>query len=982
MAKVIKLHVPVKGVQIVENSLSLYTAGLGDFLTAAVHPSNASKKDITWKSSNSSVATVSPGGWITPVGKGSSIITATTVDGGFSESRPVYVDYDYIPVIGVSITPRSLNLVNSWAMEQRLYYTLTPVNASVPFVSWSSSDPSVATVSSNGTVQPMKPGVTIISVRTKDGGFTDTCKVTITPFPLRSISLDRNNIVIQVGETGSPLVYAWTPYAANPDLIWTSTDPEVADLDFSLVNQTMVIQEPRDKKKFYTFNDKCCRLGPNVIPKGPGRAIVTVSTENGQFVDSCEIIVAPAIIPVTGVALNVNQLEVSVGDEPFSLTAAVYPEDASEQDVIWDSSAPEVALVVDGFIKPMAPGKAVITATTVDGGYADSCFVNIVPAVIRVTGVSLNIREIEATVGDEILTLVASIFPTDASEQGLVWETSSEDVTMVENGVILALTPGQSVISVTTIDGSFSDTCLVNVVPEYIAVTGVTLDKKKVEAKTGDESILLQAEIHPPEATKRTLTWSSSNDLAVRVKDGVLTPVAAGKSVITVTAVDGGFTDSCEIIVTKAFIAVRGVKLNKAVLEVTAGDKPIALEATVFPENATMKGLVWSSSDESLVQVGNGLVLPLSPGHAVITVATVDGDFTDTCKVIVEQERLAVKAVKLNINELEIIRGEGTWQLDAVIYPEYAYEQGLIWASSNEAVVTVNQGVITPHAGGTAVITVTTVDGGFSDKCEVTILQERVMVSGISLNKHRLDLIEGKGEAILAAEVLPPNAENKTVLWDSSNEEVAEVHSGVVFPLSPGRAVIAAVTEDGRFMDECEVFVEEFIPVRKVHIDPDSKALNSKQPFVALEAWLDPEYATNQVITWKSSNEEVARVDKDGMVRAVAKGKAIITAAADEGLVTAECKITVSSITPVKGVELNHELMVVEPGAALVPLRAMVYPRSATNRSVIWSSSNPEVAAMEDNKLVIRVHNGETNIIVTTEEGGFSATCKVIVKLK
>ncbi|MGE5404166.1 MAG: Ig-like domain-containing protein, partial [Candidatus Saccharibacteria bacterium] len=244
------------------------------------------------------------------------------------------------------------------------------------------------------------------------------------------------------------------------------------------------------------------------------------------------------------------------------------------------------------------------------------------------------------------------------------------------------------------------------------------------------------------------------------------------------------------------------------------------------------------------------------------------------------------------------------------------------------------------------------------------------------------DMIEGKGEWVLTAEVLPANADNQKVRWDSSNEDVAEVHSGVVFPLSPGRAVISAVTEDGGFIDECEVFVEEFIPVRKVRIDPDSKVLSAKQPFVALEAWLDPEYATNQVITWKSSNEQVARVDKDGIVRAIAKGKAIITAVADEGLVTAECKITVANITHVRGVELNHEVMVIEPGAALVPLRATVYPRSATNQNVIWSSSNPEVATMEDNKLVIRVHNGETDITVTTEDGGYTAACKVVVKLK
>ena len=170
--------VRVTGVSLDKSSLSL-SAGGSSQLTATVYPANAGNKAVSWSSSDTSVASVSSSGLVTAVGGGVATITVTTADGGYTASCAVTVKTtpSSVPVTGVSLNESSLTL--TVGESSQLSATVYPANADNKAVSWSSSNPTVASVSSGGLVTAVNGGQAIITVTTADGGYTASCAVTV-----------------------------------------------------------------------------------------------------------------------------------------------------------------------------------------------------------------------------------------------------------------------------------------------------------------------------------------------------------------------------------------------------------------------------------------------------------------------------------------------------------------------------------------------------------------------------------------------------------------------------------------------------------------------------------------------------------------------------------------------------------------------------------------------------------------------------------
>jgi uncharacterized protein YjdB len=169
-----------------------------------------------------------------------------------------------------------------------------------------------------------------------------------------------------------------------------------------------------------------------------------------------------------------------------------------------------------------------------------------------------------------------------------------------------------------------------------VAVTSVTLDQTSKALFVGDE-FDLTATITPDNATVKTVTWASSDETKATVVNGHVTALAAGTPTITVTTTDGGKTATCELTISN--IAVTGVTLNKdaAIIYTGSVNNTVLLTPTIAPVNATIKTVLWESSDEEVATVDeNGLVTAVAEGTATITVTTTDGSFTATCVITVE----------------------------------------------------------------------------------------------------------------------------------------------------------------------------------------------------------------------------------------------------------------------------------------------------------------------------------------------------------
>ena len=253
-------------------------------------------------------------------------------------------------------------------------------------------------------------------------------------------------------------------------------------------------------------------------------------------------------------------------------------------------------------------------------------------------------------------------------------------------------------------------------------------------------------------------------------------------------------------------VSVTGISLDKASLAVTV-DSSVQLNASVEPENAQNKTVYWESSNPAVASVSAGLVTAKSKGTAIITAKTDDGGYTATCTVTVSQP---VTGISLNQSSISIIKGK-TYQLSASIQPSGASNRNVTWSSSNSNIATVSSsGKVSAKAAGTATISVTTKDGSKTAKCTVTVKNEPIKVTGVSLNRSQITLFVGKSENLTAA-VKPSNAANKGITWQSSNTNVATVDSsGRITARTEGTATITVKTNDNGKTAKCTVTVKPY----------------------------------------------------------------------------------------------------------------------------------------------------------------------------
>ena len=174
-----------------------------------------------------------------------------------------------------------------------------------------------------------------------------------------------------------------------------------------------------------------------------------------------------------------------------------------------------------------------------------------------------------------------------------------------------------------------------------------------------------------------------------------------------------------------------------------------------------------------------------------------------------EPAEIRVSSISLSKSALELTVGDQA-SLDATISPDNATNKKISWSSSKESVATVTpDGIVEAVSAGTAFITASSEDSGVNAKCEITVKEKVINVTGIALNKTSLSLTEGE-EFTLEATVTPDNATNKDVTWTSDNEAVAIVSAeGVVKALRAGTASITATTVDQGKLASCAVTIKE-----------------------------------------------------------------------------------------------------------------------------------------------------------------------------
>ena len=675
-------------------------------------------KDITLRSFNMANAsyTTSEGasgsfndGDIITIGAGSAggVNVTVTVTGTGNNGKTINRTYTYhkgaqTPVESVSISGNGVNNgrlnmdLNSTTSVQ-LNATVTPADATVRSISWKSSDPSVATVSSDGLVRGKKAGTTTITATA--AGVSASITVTVT-----------GELVTPQGTT---VYYPADKFGANSTYIhyrvgtgaWT-TAPGVKMEEACDGYLSFTIENPNQQQVEVTFNNGSGNWDSNGGQnyKGTGDSILVKDgnvTEGGA---PCAV-----TVPVSSVAIAGGDFTLQAGASK-QLSVTVSPSNATDRAVSWRSSNASVASVdASGKVMAKAVGTATITATA--GGKSASVTVIVEsgdPVIVPVSSVAIAGGDFQLPVGST-RRISATVSPANATDRAVSWRSSDTSVATVDaSGMVTAVKAGTATITATA--GGKSATVKVTVASDYVAVssvsisgTGVSGGKATINVGAG---LNLAVTVSPSNATDRTVTWSSSDDSVATVSSaGSVRGVKAGTAVVTATA--GGKSNSIIVTVQAAGPALQsivitgsGVSNGKLSMPATTSRQ---LGYQVSPSNAVVGAVYWSSSDTSVATVdGAGKVTAKAEGVTAITVTV--GNRSHAI-ILTVTKPIAVESVAVVGGDFTIKQGSAK-TLAATVKPDNATNKSVSWSSSNNAVATVSSaGVVTALAPGKATIT-------------------------------------------------------------------------------------------------------------------------------------------------------------------------------------------------------------------------------------------------------------------------------------
>lgn len=387
------------------------------------------------------------------------------------------------------------------------------------------------------------------------------------------------------------------------------------------------------------------------------------------------------------------------------------------------------------------------------------------PEIVRVTGIFLNTPLLSMEAGDEY-DLVATISPGTADNKTVIWTTSDLSVVSVLDGKVSANSAGSAQITAISDDGGFKAICDVTVSSR---LENLFLDKTDLTMTEGSE-MSLRVSYNPDNISDKTVLWSSSDDNVATVDNlGHIVACNAGSAVITVKSCRfENITACCKVSVLKKEYPATGVFLDKSILRLNKGEEYV-LKATVLPENATNKNVIWVSENDLVATVDEeGEVTAVSGGTSVITVKTSDGNFSATCKVTVN---VPATGIFLNQSKLTLVEGESV-MLFAAVMPSDASCRKVIWNTSNSNVASVSNGEVLAIAKGTTIITAKTEDGNFEAQCEISV---GVKATSIDLSRDSFFGSLGK-EYPISVKSVPDDAACEYE-WSSSNNNIAQVYS-------------------------------------------------------------------------------------------------------------------------------------------------------------------------------------------------------------
>ena len=720
-------------------------------------------------------------------------------------------------------------------------------------VEWSSDNTRVATVEQSGKVTAVEPGTATIKAKVGTKESTVTVRVTS---HLTKIELDPSIVNLETNTENNKktlsVIYTPNNTTDSKTVTWTSSNEDVVTVTPSADSQTA-----------------------EITAVGNGTANITVHSNLEGVADS--ITRVNVITAVESISLNKQQSILNKGNEE-QLDLTIEPENASIKSIVWTSTDDSVATVdQNGKVTALKAGSTTITVRVTDNND------NVKSATCNIE-VKVPLNSISLCNNFELLPkqskqLEVTYNPEDTTDNRTVtWTTTDTAIATVDqNGKVTAVKPGTATIKATV--GDHEATVIVTV-PE-VHIDTVYINKTETSIEKGN-SETLNVIINPEDTTDdKTVTWSSTDTTIATVdQNGKVTAVAPGTATIKATV--AGKTAECIVTVTST---LTDITLSTTNVTFEKGHT-VTITVTYNPEDTTDdKTVTWSSDNENVATVDeNGVITGKTAGSAIIKAKV--GNITKTVKV-----KVIVPLIGISLKSKTTILKGGSETLVVTYNPEdTTSDKTVTWTSSDTTVATVDQnGKVTALKEGTANITATV--GSLTATTEVTV--KEIKMTGINITNRKDKLY--KNEVLNLSIIFTPEdtTDNKTVIWSSSDEDVAIVdQNGKVIALKEGNVTITAKVRkenstraDEYFEDSVEIEVAE-IHTESITLSTDvtNDVIYVGDQFNISASFYPLETTDSKILTFVSSDESIATVDENGKVTAIAPGEVTITAIDENGI--------------------------------------------------------------------------------------------------
>lgn len=965
-------------------------------LDAQVAPKTAMYRTIKWSSDNDSVK-VDANGIVKPAGnkacQAKITVTATDyMDNVYTDS--MYVAFANDPVTGIKLDTTEI-VGGKVGESQTLKATVEPTGfgivgkASVADVIWSTSDPEIATVDQSGVVSFKSGGDCVVTVTTCDGGYTAQCKVhVVTNYDALQAQIDTYKS-LELTETNY--------YPAT----WRAFQDAIAE------SQALIDANASSQKEVDAQLEK-------LIAAYKGLEKYTHINNVEIYLDGEE-------------ASNFYQYDVSLltdgayKDAKLDLNVRLYPNNANYASVTWTSSTDKIVISENGVASPAKNtsfnvlknegyyGKITCTVTDHFGQtWTDDVWVSF--AYTPATGITISESAVSGSIGDTH-QLTATVQPSGtlgvgkASISDFYWESDNENIATVDDkGLVTFVSTGATTVRAIAYDGGYTATCSVSTGGDRSALQAALEKYKDTDYQDYEYTVGITFKQAYEEAQSVMNDNTKTQDEINQAAQALIEAGAAleGHQVIKAQSVDVSYVGYSRNTAIGSYNQrtsgtigdndALSIDLSKNGYANTLHENnKLELSAAVMPAGADSNGISWTVDDSKNIkatQTDGKLVLSPSSatanGWAKVTVTNTDHySRTLSRSFTVVMSGSVISGVSLDQTQLNLLVTQKPVQLNATLAGSSNRTfNDVTWTSSNPAVATVENGLVTPVDVGDCTITVKTLDGGYTATCAVTVRADYSVLEA-KYAEYQILVNQAKGQYIYTEDslaVLETACGQAKTMIDSGLSTQAEIDAQVELLESAHNGLVKYIIAEGVSLTaDTEAQANVTIP-NPGHIRYLHNELSLKNKTVQLSAVTAPAGGLYQSITWSSSNDKVT-VSDTGLVTNTDSGNqwaeitcTITTVKGDSFTATTTVCFTRYAVT---GVSMDTDMVHGSPQdtVTITPkVTSTATIASLALRDCTFTSDHPEIATVDNSGKITFVSQGKATITATTVDGGYTAT--------